>query len=112
MAEGRSAIAQRFIDRKHDARTAEVYGVAVHTTGSGVVEKARAKGIDPLERAIQAYTEDEYFAHYVVGWDGTVVQIADENVKALHIGFAPAQRASFLDGSWTRTAHDKVVTLW
>src|SRR3954471_19579138 len=82
-------------------RTAPVFGVALHCTGSGVVTKALEHKADPLLFAVETYRKpDAYFAHYVVGFDGTIAQIADEHEKAQHIGFMPPQRDAFLSGTW------------
>ena len=120
MANGRSSLANGFSGRAGAAREGTVYGVAVHTTGSGVVDAAAKKGRDPLDYTVHVVYEnpDNFCAHYVVGWDGTIWQVMDETLRAQHIGFMPNDRESFLDGSWVDEISNKepqrpnVPALW
>lgn len=92
-------------------RTLPVWGLVVHTTGSGVVDEAKKKGVDPLEYAVSYYLQpDSYFAHYVVGYDGHIVQIADENERAPHVGFG--NRADYLSGAWEKMVPADLVARW
>lgn len=113
---GRSAIASVFPAALRDVRdrTEPVWGVAMHCTGSGIVSQALARGADPFEYVVDHYTSPDvpYFAHYVIGFDGRVAQIADEHEDAQHVGFAPEQRAAFLDGSWTSRLPPSYVAAW
>lgn len=82
-------------------RTAPVYGFALHCTGSGLTADAIRHGVDVLKFAGDYYQKPgTYFAHYVIGFAGEVVQISDEHLHAQHVGFLAAERAAFLDGSW------------
>jgi len=113
--DGRSPLAHGFVEslRSVPNRTSPVYGVAIHQTGSSLVTAAYKHGADPLEYAIQFYLNPQnYFPHYVVGYDGTIAQICDENGKALHIGFQPADRQACLDGSWTKKLPADLVVRW
>ena len=64
MANGQSSLASGFSRRGGDARTGVVYGIAVHTTGSGVVDASAKKGRDPLEYTVHEVYEipDNYCA--------------------------------------------------
>ena len=118
MPSGQSSLASGFSARAGDARTGTIYGIAIHTTGSGVVDVAAKKGRDPLEYTVKEVYEnpENYCAHYVVGWDGAIWQVMDEALRAQHIGFLANDRESFLDGSWqdelAKRGHSKVVSLW
>lgn len=93
------------------ARTSPIFGLCVHTTGSGIVEQARKLGRDPFEHAIDYYTRpDSYFAQYVIGWDGAIVGICDEAQVAPHVGFA--ERPLYLSGEWARLLPAELVALW
>lgn len=84
-------------------RSSPVYGVAVHCTGSGIVTKALKKARDPFEYAVEYYGSAKfapYFAHYCIGFNGEIAQVADEHENAQHVGFPPSERAAFLDGTW------------
>lgn len=94
-------------------RTAPIYGVAVHQTGSGEVENALKHGADPLEYLAEYYLKpDSYCAHYVIGWGGAIIQVVQDDLDAQHIGFLPADRAAFLDGSWEGKVSPDTLRLW
>lgn len=89
------------------------YGVAIHQTGSGIVEQAKKLGVPPLEHAVAYYLKkDSYSAHYTIGFQGEIVQITDENDKAFHIGVSMADRELYLSGKWKTKAPAKIVELW
>lgn len=90
-----------------------VFGVAIHQTGSGIVEKALAAHADPFEYAVAYYLKpDSYFAHYVIGYDGNIAQIADEHERAPHIGQIDKERLNYFSGDWEKQAGQKFVSLW
>lgn len=95
-------------------RTTPAWGVAVHCTGSGVVSKALARHQDPLEYAVERYLDlgTPFYAHYVIGFRGEIVQVADEHKDAQHIGFAPDQRQAFLSGAWGHSLPKAYVDAW
>lgn len=92
------------------ARTGPVYGLCWHTTGSGIVEQALTRGRDPLEHAVAYYLGAEFYAHYVIGWDGTIVQIVDELARAPHVGYG--ERALYLSGEWAQACPRACVAAW
>src|SRR4051812_30156902 len=47
-----------------------VYGLVVHTTGSGLPAKARDLGVAQINHAVKQYTELRPGCHYVNGWLG------------------------------------------
>lgn len=99
--------------RSGSPRSQPVWGVAVHTTGESIVDQARTHNADPLEYAASYYEQpDAYYPHYVVGYDGSILQVADETVRALHIGMKAADHDAFLDGSWTGQLPADLVARW
>jgi N-acetyl-anhydromuramyl-L-alanine amidase AmpD len=115
MPSGESPLASALFDRRRDVddRAIPVYGVAVHCTGSGIVTKALAHGADPLEYAVGYYLRpDSYFAHYVIGFDGTIAQIADEHERASHIGLTKADRHAYLGGTWKTRLPTSFTKAW
>lgn len=102
---------------------AQAYGIVVHTTGSGVPSRAEQRKEDPLTTAVRIYCTPDYtdpktgktaftnFAHYVIAYDGRIVQIADELIRARHVGFAE-ERPFYLDGSWKQKVSAKTLALW
>lgn len=94
-------------------RSIPVYGIAVHQTGSGIVEQAIKNKMDPFTWAVAYYRKpDSYYAHYVIGYQGEVAQIADEHERAPHIGLTAADRDLYLDGKWTSKVSQTTVSYW
>ena len=115
MPVGQSELATAQVDHERDVqdRTISVYGVAIHCTGSSIVDKALKEGADCLEYAIAYYLRpDSYFAHYVIGFDGTIAQIADEHERAMHIGLLAADRSAYLGGTWKARLPRAFVDAW
>lgn len=100
---------QDVVDRKE----AKAFGVVVHTTGTGVLERSKKLGISPLECAISIYTTPgANFAHYCIDHDGMIVQVADEKEKAPHAGIGKADRALYKSGEWRTKVSRTVLDLW
>lgn len=94
-------------------RPMPVYGVALHCTGSGIVEKARKAKVDPLKYAVDYYLQPKsYYAHYVIGFDGTIACTADEHERAPHIGLTPEDAETYRSGAWEKRAPSRFVSLW
>ena len=96
----------------------EVFGICLHTTGSGITTKAKKTGKLPIEVALKWYMQSQNGANgylwggptYVVDHDGSVYQLADEDIVTHHCG--SNLRAKFLDGSWVNLCDPKTVSLW
>jgi hypothetical protein len=74
--------------RRSGARTLPVYGLCVHTTGSGPATKAKGRATTPLRIAMDYYINGrEGFPHYVIDYDGTIHAICDEGHVAWHAGW-------------------------
>jgi N-acetyl-anhydromuramyl-L-alanine amidase AmpD len=93
-------------------RTAPVYGVVVHTTGSSIVDKALKNRQTPLDAALAYYRTSPYFAHYVIGYGGETAQVADEHEKAMHVGWGQEARGAFLSGRWMDTLPRAYCDAW
>lgn len=99
--------------RDVDDRSAPVFGVVIHTTGSGIVEQAVKLKVNPLDHAVAYYLKpDSYFPHYVIGWDGHCVQVADERERAQHVGLSAADRQLYLSGRWKNRLATELVLRW
>jgi N-acetyl-anhydromuramyl-L-alanine amidase AmpD len=112
---GRSELATADVEGQRDVadRSIPVFGIAVHCTGSGIVSKALAHGADPFEYALGYYLRPEsYFAHYLIDFDGTIGQIADEHERAPHIGLTAADRDAYLSGRWKKKLPKAFVSAW
>lgn len=112
---GLSSLATAAVPHRRDAidRSEPVFGVVLHQTGSGTVENAQKHGWDPLQAAVAEYLNPaNYYAHYVVGYDGTIAQIADEHERAPHVGVSTEERQNFLSGSWKTMVASGFVALW
>lgn len=97
-----------------------VYGLVVHTTGSGLPESARQRGIYHAERAVQHYSQS-HSCHYVNGWagraGGDLIQMADEREQAIGVGMSSEdptkdQRRSVESGNWEGDLPDVVLQHW
>jgi len=94
-------------------RQSPVYGLCVHTCGEGIIDDATHHGVDPLEYVVAHYlTPGEFAGHYVINYDGHIVQVADENSKAQHVGLTPADHANLLTDGWISLTPAKVVAAW
>ena len=87
------------------ARTLPVYGVCVHTTGSGPAITGGKTGKAPIAVALDYYFGPEGLGpHYVVGYDGTIYAVCDEGQVAWHAGWQPiggkARWASWTAPAW------------
>lgn len=85
------------------------WGLLLHTTGGGVVSKAHAHGTTPLAEAIRYYIESQNDPSgkqgykwggpgYVIDYDGSIHQVAPDNVETAHAG--GPYRAEYLSGDW------------
>lgn len=113
MVTGRSELARQAPkDRGGQVRAGDPFGLMVHTTGSGIVGQALAKKRDPLEHAVEYYLKpDSYHPAYVGGWDGAVVQVASELIRAPHAAVV-RERPDFLSGAWERKVSAATLLAW
>lgn len=94
-------------------RPRDPIGLCVHTTGSGIVESARRAGADPLEWAVSYYLRPtSYHPHYVIGWDGAVIALCDEDHVAPHVGFAESERVAYDRPTWHRGTMAPWIDAW
>jgi N-acetyl-anhydromuramyl-L-alanine amidase AmpD len=114
----RSPLARQHLPhRAIPKRRSAPWGVCLHTTGSGLPRKAKRLGRDELEVAVEYYVGTARGGPaYVVGGDGQVVQVADEDEHTFHVGsYGPAgedRRGQYLSGEWRRLAPPRAVELW
>lgn len=96
----------------------KVFGVCLHTTGSGVPTKAKNTGRRTIDVAMASYFASQcgsngYFwggPHYVIDHDGAIYQIADDNVVTAHCG--GSFRSIYLNGTWVNRAPARAVAEW
>lgn len=100
----------------------KVYGIVVHTTGSGLPEAARKAGINPVERAV-GYYKKSFGTHYVCGWNpNELIQVASEDESANGVGVTAQKdknqkgqvesvRGDY-NGSWEKDLPASLVTRW
>lgn len=62
-----------------------VYGVVIHTTGSGAPSKAKSLEMDPLKWCVNHYFKNKG-THYVIDWNGKALQLANEKFSANGVG--------------------------
>jgi N-acetyl-anhydromuramyl-L-alanine amidase AmpD len=98
------------VDNRENPRA---FGVMFHTTGRGVLDRAKEWGLSPLKAAEQIYTrKGASFAHYILGQDGTLLQVADELEHAAHTGIPRAQREQYMSGAWTQAVKATTLQKW
>lgn len=98
-----------------------VYGLVVHTTGSGLPTKARRRGVYHTVQAVDYYSRS-HGCHYVNGWRGVaggdLLQVADEREQAAGVGVtnrdepAKDQRRSIEAGRFEDDLPDVLVRHW
>lgn len=95
-------------------RAVPLYGITVHTTGSGILDQSPQKtAAGTMARAVQYY-KDTGGPTYVVGWDGKIVAIiADELMRGAHAGIGEADvRAAYAQNTWRSRVSPAGVARW
>lgn len=100
-----------FTDRRQ--RSLPVYGVTLHTTGSGLLDKTAKTTNATLTEAARIYT-DSGGPHYVIGWDGTIVaNVADERIRGAHAGIEDEDaRRRYHDDTWQERMSPLGYQMW
>jgi hypothetical protein len=89
--------------KKGRTRRGRLHGVIAHTPGSTIVDRAQKKGHEPFEYVVEHYGRPESnWPTYVIGYDGRIAQITDEEQVTHHAGVDKAERRAFLSGAWRR----------
>lgn len=96
------------------ARSRAPYGIAFHTTGSGLPANAIADGEDPFQAALRWYATHAEGPTYVIGWKpGQIAAVApDEALRTFHIGVEAAEKAPLIDGRWRQMVTPATVAAW
>lgn len=97
----------------HGPRGAPLFGITMHTTGSGVPRKASGV-VGTIKEALRHYTANGS-AHYVIGWDGTIARaIADEARYGNHAGLAGDSDAGrkYAGGGWEGRVSQAGARMW
>lgn len=93
------------------------FGILFHTTGGGVTDVARKRKESPLAVALRVYIGSQNGdngypwggPHYVMTHDGSLHQIAPDNLRTEHAG--SANRWRYRDGSWEHV-YPKTTAAW
>lgn len=94
------------------ARGRPVYGVTLHTTGSGLPRNTAKTTNATLAEAARIYTRSGG-PHYAVGWDGTIVAtVADERIRGAHAGIESTLKRKYQDGSWVNSVSGPGLSMW
>lgn len=110
---GWSTIATRVENPRDGKDRAEVWGVCLHTTGSGLAAWGRDHDMPPIDAAVSWYTNPDHYApHYVIGHDGEIFQVANDFERMPHIGLTTEQRTRYLSGSWVKQVPPAVLKRW
>ena len=84
----------------------------VHTTGSGIPDKAVREGVDIVEMTHRVYSGMREGPHFVIVPDGRVFQYRQLNEKAWHAGVDGAERRDYLSGNWLAKVAKGVASWW
>lgn len=103
----------------------EAFGYLIHTTGGGVTDLAKRKKRKPIDVAIDVYIASQRGSngykwggpHYVGDHDGTLYQLAPDNVKTAHCGgrsekYPDGTRPFYINGTWVAKVTAAVVAEW
>jgi len=84
-----------------------------HTSGRGIVKRAERESVPPIVMALAWYRRKSG-VHYVIGYDGTIYQMLEDDRRGAHVGVSLLDRASYLSGRWLRSKkiQSRVVALW
>lgn len=101
------------------------WGFLIHTTGGGITDKAKRTGRTPIDVAIETYIASQNGSngykwggpHYVGDHDGTLYQIAPDNVKTAHAGdrsdkYPSGTRPLYLSGEWLAHVSAATASQW
>jgi hypothetical protein len=66
----------------------------------------------PRSSDVVGLSELAYFANYLVDFDGTIAQIADEHERAPHIGMTSLDRDAYLSGRWKKKLPTAFASSW
>lgn len=109
------------IDNPRDVadRTAPIFGIVLHTTGSGLAKLwvKRGKPGTLEEFAVAFYADPENYApHYLIAHDGTIFQIANEKERMPHVGTkgpkGENRRKQYLSGEWETVVSTVALDRW
>lgn len=98
-------------------RRNSVFGLAVHTTGGGILDKAKKDGVkvdnpDLIRYIIKYYAQAGYSCHYIIHYDGKIYQVTHDDRRVSHIGVDAAERVKYLSGEWITKVPKTPLLLW
>lgn len=105
----RSPLAQQVAgvrDPKNGWDRGKPWGLLLHTTGGGVTDYAKKHNERPIDVAIRIYIASQNGSngylwggpHYVIDHDGTLYQLAPDNLNMQHAG--GSNRPLYFSGAW------------
>lgn len=91
----------------------EPFGLCAHTSGRGIVKRANRNGVKPIDLALQWYRGlRRSGVHFVIGYDGTVYQMLEANIRGAHVGISRRERRRYLNGKWANDVPPGALKLW
>ena len=87
------------------------WGLCVHTSGRGIVARASRRGEAPIDVALAWYRRKSG-VHYVIGYDGAIYQMLDDDRRGAHVGISWLERRRYLSGSWKRHVPPRALREW
>ena len=99
------------------------WGFLLHTTGSGILARAKKTSRSPIDVALEWYRRSQGDTGgqgengypwggpgYLIGHHGEIHQLADDDVETMHAG--GPWRAQYLSGAWASMCSPAVVKRW
>ncbi|MCP4448266.1 MAG: N-acetylmuramoyl-L-alanine amidase [Myxococcales bacterium] len=82
-------------------RTMKPWGVCFHTSGRGIVERAKRQGVAPGALALKWYrARARSGVHYLIDHNGTIFQMLGDDRRGAHVGISRTERRAYLSGNW------------
>ena len=106
-----SPLATQIPTTKRRWRRIKPGGLCVHTTGSGIVRRAKEQQRDVRELCIEWY-RPRASVHYFIDYGGRIVQFMPDNWRGAHVGVSRKERRKYLSGQWEKDFRTEDVRRW
>jgi len=92
-------------------RRIKPWGLLIHTSGRGIVARAVKERVPAIVLALAWYRRKSG-VHYLIGYDGTIYQMLEDDRRGAHVGVSALDRMRYLSGRWLKRVKARAVELW